>query len=95
MPLLFYCVCSAVLSFCVQHYIQSNESRELRKSTTGFLIAPAVLRNRGVLCCYFMYLYRKVTIWPLVQGSFGLNMSAPVPLVICGSWFTAHSTASV
>lgn len=48
------------------------------------------------LFCYsFMYLYKNVTIWPLVQGLSGLNVSAPVPFVICGLWFTAHSTASV
>lgn len=46
------------------------------------------------LFCYsFMYLYKNVTIWPLVQGLSGLNVSAPVPFVICGLWFTAHSNS--
>ena len=29
------------------------------------------------------------------QGLSGLNVSLPVPFVICGLWFTAHKTASV
>ena len=43
---------------------------------------------------YFMLLYRKVTIWPLVQVAPGLNVVAEVPLVIWGLWLTAHRTAS-
>ncbi len=37
-----------------------------------------------------MFLYRKVTIWPLVQVESGLNLSVEVPLVIPFS--TAHRT---
>ena len=40
----------------------------------------------GVRCVgYFMLLYRKVTIWPLVQVALGLKVVAEVPLVIWGS----------
>ena len=49
----------------------------------------------GVRCVdYFMLLYRKVTIWPLVQVALGLKVAAEVPLVIWGLWLTAQSTAS-
>ena len=36
--------------------------------------------------------YRKVTICALVQGSFGLKVVSPVPVVIL--FATAHRTAS-
>ena len=49
----------------------------------------------GVRCVdHFMLLYRKVTIWPLVQVAPGLKVVAEVPLVIWGLWLTAHRTAS-
>ena len=55
---------------------------------------PRAMRP-GVRCVgYFMLLYRKVTIWPLVQVALGLKVVAEVPLVIWGLWLTAHRTAS-
>ena len=55
---------------------------------------PRAMRP-GVRCVgYFMLLYRKVTIWPLVQIALGLKVVAEVPLVIWGLWLTAHRTAS-
>ena len=64
------------------------------KSYTAAQTEPRAVRP-GVRCVgYFMLLYRKVTIWPLVQVALGLKVVAEVPLVIWGLWLTAHRTAS-
>ena len=48
--------------------------------------SPAFLGFKGLRVCgqsfFSMARYRKVTIWPLVQVSFGLNFVSEVPFVM-------------
>ena len=54
-------------------------------------VRPLFQRDLFVSESYAIVLQRKVTICALVQSASGLNVAAPVPLVM--SFLTAHNTA--
>ena len=67
--------------------------RSHRRTTVMNAKSPGaeIPRRDFLLCCYFMSLYRNVTICALVQGSSGLNVLALVPCVMF--FDTAQRTA--